>query len=107
MRRRATAADHGLSHPGLVAASRRRHKVGEFVSDGGELICDQFTVGAGFAELLHAYPVVAEGTSLSLVEDLARVVARGSVLENNSATPYGATLRCRSVYCRPTTRACW
>ena len=51
--------------------------VGEFIADGGEPFGDQLTFGTAPCELLHADPVVAEGASVGLVEDLARVVSGG------------------------------
>src|SRR4029079_17286477 len=51
--------------------------VGEFIAAGGEPLGDELSFAAAPCELLHADPVVAEGASVGLVEDLARVVSGG------------------------------
>jgi hypothetical protein len=52
---------------------------GEFVADEGELLGEVVSVGAVFAELLHADSVLAEGSPVGLVEDVAWLAAAAGV----------------------------
>ncbi len=52
---------------------------GELVADEGELLGEVVSVGAVFAELLRADSVLAEGSPVGLVEDVAWLVAAAGV----------------------------